>query len=92
MVLVAEVTEEVDMEALDDLADANTLNGIIKNWALNDVKKMSDKSVKNILLIGLDSVSGCTDSMIIASVNEKTQKITLASLYRDSLQSHNRQS
>lgn len=81
---VAEVTEEVDMEALDDLADANTLNGIIKNWALNDVKKMSDKSVKNILLIGLDSVSGCTDSMIIASVNEKTQKITLASLYRDS--------
>lgn len=81
---VAEVTEEVDMEALDDLADANTLNGIIKNWALNDVKKMSDKSVKNILLVGLDSVSGCTDSMIIASVNEKTQKITLASLYRDS--------
>lgn len=81
---VAEVTEEVDMEALDNLADANTLNGIIKNWALNDVKKMSDKSVKNILLIGLDSVSGCTDSMIIASVNEKTQKITLASLYRDS--------
>ncbi|MDO5448370.1 MAG: LCP family protein [Clostridia bacterium] len=79
---VAEVTEEVDMEGLEDLADA--LNGIIKNWAQNDEKKMSSKDVKNILLIGLDSVSGCTDSMIIASVNEKTQKITLASLYRDS--------
>ena len=81
---VAEVTEEVNMDDLDDLADANTLNGIIKNWAKNDTKKMSSKDVKNILLIGLDSVSGCTDSMIIASVNEKTHKITLVSLYRDS--------
>jgi len=78
---VGEVQEELDF---DQMENANSLNGVLKSWATNDIKKMSDKDVKNILLVGLDPVSGCTDTMMLVSVNTKTEVITMASFYRDS--------
>lgn len=80
---VGEVHEEIDIDQLEN-ADANSLNGVLKTWSTNKVKKMSDKDVKNILLVGLDPVSGCTDTMMLISVNTKTKAITMASFYRDS--------
>lgn len=47
---------------------------------------LSSSSVKNILLIGTDSRGedrGRSDSMILLSINSKTDKITMCSLMRD---------
>lgn len=60
----------------------------IKKWATTDNdKKMSDKSVINVLLVGFDSregaYSGNTDVMMVASLNKKTKEITLVSFLRD---------
>ncbi|MGN0620685.1 MAG: LCP family protein [Porcipelethomonas sp.] len=47
---------------------------------------LSSSSVKNILLIGTDSRGddrGRSDSMILLSINSKTNKITMCSLMRD---------
>lgn len=78
---VGEVNEELD---LAEMKNVDSLNQVLKTWETNDIEKMSDKNVKNILLVGLDPVSGCTDTMMLASVNTKTNVITLASFYRDS--------
>ena len=60
----------------------------IKKWATTDNdKKMSDKSVINVLLVGFDSregsYSGNTDVMMVASLNKKTKEIKLVSFLRD---------
>ena len=60
----------------------------IKKWATTDNdKKMSDKSVINVLLVGFDSregsYSGNTDVMMVASLNKKTKQIKLVSFLRD---------
>jgi hypothetical protein len=52
----------------------------IKKWATTDNdKKMSDKNVINVLLVGFDSregsYSGNTDVMMVASLNKKTREI-----------------
>lgn len=78
---VGKVEEELDF---GDDKNASSLNGVLKKWSTNKVEKMSDKDIKNILLVGLDPVSGCTDTMMLVSVNTKTKVITMASFYRDS--------
>ncbi len=60
----------------------------IKKWATTDNdKKMSDKIVINVLLVGFDSrqgsYSGNTDVMMVASLNKKTKQIKLVSFLRD---------
>ena len=80
---MGEQQEEVDIGLMEN-ADAHSLNGVLKSWETNKIKKISDKNVKNILLIGLDPISGCTDTMMLVSVNTKTKVITMASFYRDS--------
>lgn len=62
---------------------------IVKDGARNTPSHslLSSPSVKNILLIGTDSRGedrGRSDSMIILSINSKTNKMTLVSLMRDS--------
>ncbi len=50
------------------------------------VELVSDKNVRNILLIGADKENGGasrSDSIMIASVNKKTGKITICSILRD---------
>ena len=53
---------------------------------VEDVALVSDKNVRNILLIGADKESGGasrSDSIMIASVNKQTGKITICSILRD---------
>lgn len=87
---VPEVLED-DEVFLDTIyeGDATELKASIKEWATNGGDLMYDKDVINVLCIGVDTrnkntVSGLTDSMIIASVNTKLGTISFASIMRDS--------
>lgn len=69
--------------------DATELQARIKEWATNDGDLMYDKDVINVLCIGVDTrnqntISGLTDSMIIASVNTELGTISFSSIMRDS--------
>ena len=77
-----------DFQAMGDV-DASSLNDFLYKWANNGGEKMYNKNVINVLLCGVDSTSGTaasgrSDSMILISVNKKTEKITMVSLLRDS--------
>lgn len=53
---------------------------------IEGVELVSDKNVRNILLIGCDKANGGSsrsDSIMIASVNKSTGKITICSILRD---------
>ncbi|MEE1504877.1 MAG: LCP family protein [Acutalibacteraceae bacterium] len=53
---------------------------------IEGVELISDKNVRNILLIGCDKANGGSsrsDSIMIASVNKKTGRITVCSILRD---------
>ncbi len=81
--------EDVDLEAMGDVTDANSLNDFLYSWANNDGDKMHSKNVLNVLLCGIDSEtgtasSGRADAMILVSINKKTNKIVLTSFFRDS--------
>ena len=68
-------------------------NGIVDKFTeaediehIEGVELVSDKNVRNILLIGCDEASGGSsrsDSIMIASVNKSTGKITICSILRD---------
>ena len=68
-------------------------NGIVGKFAeaediehIEGVELVSDKNVRNILLIGCDKANGGSsrsDSIMIASVNKTTGKITVCSILRD---------
>ena len=68
-------------------------NGIVGKFAeaeeiehIEGVELISDKNVRNILLIGCDKENGGSsrsDSIMIASVNKATGKITVCSILRD---------
>lgn len=81
--------ENLNLEAMGDVTDANSLNEFLYNWANNGGEKMHSKNVLNILLCGVDSndgtaSSGRADSIILVSVNKKTKEIVLSSFFRDS--------
>ncbi|MDR0315228.1 MAG: LCP family protein, partial [Oscillospiraceae bacterium] len=80
----SELEEEINVSMMDDITDAKSLNGLLKAWYNNGGEKMSSKNIINILLLGIDSESNLADTMILMSLNKKTQKISLVSLYRDS--------
>lgn len=61
---------------------SQSFRAALKEWA-NSGEKMHSKNVVNVLLVGMDESGMRSDSMIIASVNKKTQTVTLASVYRD---------
>ena len=68
-------------------------NGIVGKFTkaeeiehIEGVELVSDKNVRNILLIGCDKANGGSsrsDSIMIASVNKQTGKITICSILRD---------
>lgn len=74
------------VEALSELRDSTDLSGILKNWAKGstDASLMKNKNVINFLLIGVDASGGNSDSIIMLTVNKKTQKLFLTSFMRDS--------
>lgn len=69
---------------------STSLRALLKEWATEGEAIHSD-NVINILLMGMDgsdsnvNAAAHSDSMILASINKKTQTITLASIYRDCL-------
>ncbi len=84
----------VEFEGIDD-ATGNSFREILKNWATNGGKKMSDKAIINILLIGSDASAkdptrassadkGNTDVMMLVSIDIKKETIKLVSFMRDS--------
>lgn len=77
------IYDEINFEKMNDITDAKSLNELLKNWATNDGEKMSSKNVFNVMLLGIDSESNLSDSIILLSVNKKTKKINIVSFYRD---------
>lgn len=75
---------DISASDMDSIMDADSLNTWLKKWATNGGEKMHSKYVKNILLIGVDSKSKLSDSMILVSINERTHQINMVSFYRDS--------
>lgn len=65
----------------------DTMNAEDVVWNNADIDVMKDKDVSNILLIGQDRREGQgrqrSDSMIICTLNKKTNKIILTSVMRD---------
>ena len=87
----AEIEEEekLNLEAMGDVTDANSLNEFLYSWANNGGEKMHSKNVLNVLLCGIDTNDGTAsagraDSIILVSVNKKTKEIVLSSFFRDS--------
>ena len=78
--------EDINIEHLEELRGVSDLSSVLKNWALNTNENslMRSKDVINILLIGLDASDSNSDAIIIASLNKKTEKIYLTSVFRDS--------
>lgn len=73
---------------IDETSDMqNTMNPEDVIWSNADINVMNDKDVKNILFIGHDArpgeVNSRADSIIICSINTRTDEITLVSLMRD---------
>ena len=86
--------EDIDFGEIGD-ARGNDLKEILKNWATNGGKKMKNKDVINVLLIGSDASStdpnranvmekGNTDVMMLVSINPINKTIKLVSFMRDS--------
>ena len=63
--------EDINIEDMDSITDATSLNDYLKKWATNGGKKMSASYVKNVLLVG--QREGLTDSMMLISVNEQAK-------------------
>ncbi len=82
---VEEILEnDIDATAIDSITDANSLTALMKAWYTNGGEAMSSKNVTNILLIGIDSDSKLSDSMMVLSVNRLAKTLSLVSFYRDS--------
>lgn len=75
---------DIDASAIDSITDAGSLTALMKAWYLNGGEAMHSKNVKNILLIGIDSDSKLSDSMMVLSVNRLEKTLSLVSFYRDS--------
>ena len=83
------IFEEEDLEIMQAIDSAGSLNDFLYQWANNGGELYSSKNVINILLVGLDSkdalkYGGRSDSLILVSLNKKTEKISMCSFFRDS--------
>ena len=82
------IYDEEEFEIMQAIDSASSYNDFIYKWANNGGELRKSKNVINVLLIGLDSDDalengGRSDTMILASLNKKTQKIYLSSFFRD---------
>lgn len=75
---------DIDVSAIPSVANAASLRDFLKQWSQNGGEKMASRYVHNILLLGVDSDSELSDSMILLSVNERKKQTHLVSFYRDS--------
>ena len=74
------------LDILSEVKGDNDLSSILKDWALNntDNSLMYDNDVINILLLGIDEGGTNSDVIMLVSINQKTKKIFLSSIMRDS--------
>lgn len=82
------IYDEEEMEIISANSDAATYNDFLYQWANNGGELYSSKNVINVLLVGLDSAEalekgGRSDTLILISLNKKTQKINMTSFFRD---------
>ncbi len=82
------VYEEEELQMMEAISKAGSLNDYLYQWANNGGELYSSKNVLNVLLVGLDSKDalengGRSDSMILVSLNKKEKKIYMTSLFRD---------
>lgn len=75
-------------EPIIEMSNQSSIDGILKQW-YNLGGIMDQDYVTNVLLLGIDGKNGVknggnSDSMILVSINRKTEKITLVSFMRDS--------
>lgn len=82
------IYDEEEFELMQSIESAGSLNDYLYKWANNGGALWSSKNVINVLLVGLDSEDalengGRSDSMILVSLNKKTQTINLTSFFRD---------
>ena len=88
-VSVSKLEEDEEFDMISSIDYASSYNDFIYKWATNEDSSLrKSKNVLNILLIGLDSEDaiengGRSDTLILASLNKKTQKIYLTSFFRD---------
>lgn len=83
-----DIYDEEEMEIMSAIDNAGSLNDFLYQWANNGGTLYSSKNVINVLLVGLDSKDalengGNSDSLILVSLNKKTNKINMTSLFRD---------
>lgn len=78
------IYDEDEFSPIDSIENASSLKELLKKWATNGGEKMSSKNVINVLLLGLDENKTRSDTIMIASINKKTDTIKLISIYRDS--------
>lgn len=82
------IYDEKELELMQAINDAGSLNDFLYQWSDNGGELYSSKNVINILLLGLDSDDalengGRSDSMILVSLNKKTKQINMISFFRD---------
>lgn len=75
---------DIDVSAIPGVANAASLRDFLKQWSQDGGELMHSKYVHNILLLGVDSDSKLSDSMVLLSVNERKGQTHLVSFYRDS--------
>lgn len=81
--------DDAEFEAMHEISDAASLDDLLKKWYQLDGSIMKQDYVINVLLIGIDGKNGVkrggnSDSLILVSINKKTETITLCSFMRDS--------
>ena len=82
------IYEEEEFEIIQALESASSYNDFINKWANNGGELRKSKNVLNVLLVGVDGDDGLenggrSDSIILVSLNKKTQKIYMTSFFRD---------
>lgn len=82
------IYDDDDFDLFTAVSTASSLNDYIDQWYESGTA-MYSKNVINVLLVGLDSSDGLTtgdsrsDTMMLVSLNTKTKKISMVSLFRD---------
>ncbi len=83
------IYNEEELRDMHVVTQANSLEDYLYQWSNNAGDLYTSKNIINILLLGLDSEDalengGRSDSMILVSLNKKTNKINMISFFRDS--------
>ena len=82
------IYEEEEFEIIQAIESASSYNDFINKWANNGGELRKSKNVLNVLLVGVDGDDGLenggrSDSIILVSLNKKTEKIYMTSFFRD---------